>query len=117
PSATSAAGTARAVRSPGAAPAPHAVNPAHPAALPARRHLPVQPAGTPVLDVTIPVHNEERDLERCVRRLREHLARTFPYGFRITVADNASTDSTPLISARLEGEIPEARAFRQEEEG
>lgn len=97
--------------------APHAVSPAHPMTLPARRHLPVQPAGTPVLDVTVPVHNEEQDLERCVRRLHEHLAGTFPYGFRITVADNASTDSTPLISARLAREIPEVRAFRLEEKG
>ncbi|MFJ4477246.1 glycosyltransferase [Streptomyces xanthochromogenes] len=104
--------------------APHAApratvpaHPAHPVALPARRHLPVQPAGTPVLDVTVPVHNEEQDLERCVRRLHEHLARTFPYGFRITVADNASTDATPGISKRLEREIPEVRAFRLEEKG
>ncbi|MGW2819379.1 glycosyltransferase [Streptomyces sp. NPDC001415] len=117
PSATSAAGTARAGCAPSAATAPHTVDPAHPAALPARRHLPVQPAGTLVLDVTIPVYNEERDLERCVRRLHEHLARTFPYGFRITVADNASVDSTPLISKRLEREIPEVRAFRLEEKG
>ncbi|MFB7743346.1 glycosyltransferase [Streptomyces sp. NPDC056132] len=95
----------------------HSVHSAHPVALPARRHLTAQPAGTPVLDVTIPVYNEERDLERCVRRLHEYLARTFPYGFRITVADNASTDSTPAISGRLEREISEVRAFRLEEKG
>ncbi|MFF4181637.1 glycosyltransferase [Streptomyces sp. NPDC001691] len=77
----------------------------------------MQTSGDPVLDVTVPVYNEERDLERCVRRLHEHLARTFPYGFRITVADNASTDATPAISRRLEREIPEVRAFRLEEKG
>ncbi|MFD7017954.1 glycosyltransferase [Streptomyces sp. NPDC059928] len=96
---------------------PRAAGAPQPVALPARRHLTVQPSGAPVLDVTIPVHNEEQDLERCVRRLHEHLARTFPYGFRITVADNASTDSTPLISARLEREIPELSAVRLEEKG
>src|SRR5262249_19738100 len=37
--------------------------------------------GRPMLDVVIPVYNEEADLERCVRRLHDHLARTFPYGF------------------------------------
>ncbi|MEU3370773.1 glycosyltransferase [Streptomyces sp. NPDC006660] len=98
--------------------APHAGGPVRPAALPARRHLPVQPAdGTPVLDVTVPVYNEERDLERCVRRLHDHLARTFPYRFRITVADNASTDATPRIARRLDDEIPEVRAVRLEEKG
>ncbi|MFG3282651.1 glycosyltransferase [Streptomyces sp. NPDC048111] len=88
-----------------------------PGALPARRPLPEQPAGVPVLDVTVPVHNEERDLERCVRRLHDHLARTFPYGFRITIADNASTDTTPAVSHRLAREMPEVRAFRLEEKG
>ncbi|MYR56754.1 glycosyltransferase, partial [Streptomyces sp. SID625] len=64
-----------------------------PGPLPAREHLPAADAGTPVLDVVIPVYNEEKDLRPCVLRLHEHLTRTFPYAFRITVADNASTDS------------------------
>ncbi|WP_381796448.1 glycosyltransferase [Streptomyces niveus] len=91
--------------------------------LPAREHLPVEaldaraPTGVPVLDVTIPVHNEERDLEPCVRRLHDHLARTFPYRFRITVADNASTDRTPAVAARLAASIPEVTAYRLEEKG
>ena len=66
--------------------------------LPAREHLlaaAVAAAGAPVLDVVVPVYNEEKDLETCVLRLHDHLARTFPYRFRITVADNASTDRTP----------------------
>jgi glycosyltransferase involved in cell wall biosynthesis len=55
----------------------------------------------PVLDVVVPVHNEERDLGPCVRRLDEHLARTFPYPYRITIADNASTDGTLTEARRL----------------
>lgn len=55
----------------------------------------------PVLDVTIPVHNEERDLEPCVRRLHRHLTESFPYPFRITIADNASTDRTAQVAAAL----------------
>ncbi|MEV6244680.1 bifunctional glycosyltransferase family 2/GtrA family protein [Streptomyces sp. NPDC051742] len=86
-------------------------------ALPAREHLPVNLAGRPVLDVVIPVYNEEKDLEPCVRRLHEHLLRTFPYGFRITVADNASTDSTPAVAAGLAAEVPEVRSVRLEEKG
>ncbi len=88
-----------------------------PGTLPAREHLPATDAGTPVLDVVIPVYNEEKDLRPCVRRLHEHLTRTFPYAFRITVADNASTDTTPLVAARLEAEIPEVTSFRLEQKG
>jgi putative flippase GtrA len=85
--------------------------------LPVREHLLAGAAALPVLDVVIPVFNEETDLERCVVRLHEHLTHTFPYGFRITVADNASTDRTPEIAARLEAGIAEVRACRLEEKG
>ncbi|WP_411070718.1 glycosyltransferase [Streptomyces sp. cmx-4-25] len=88
-----------------------------PGALPAREHLPVDVAGRPVLDVVIPVYNEEKDLEPCVRRLHEHLSRTFPYGFRITVADNASTDTTPDVAAALADEMPGVRSVRLEQKG
>ncbi|MEV5149863.1 glycosyltransferase [Streptomyces sp. NPDC052727] len=88
-----------------------------PGILPAREHLPAGDAGAPVLDVVIPVHNEEKDLQPCVRRLHEHLTRTFPYAFRITIADNASTDTTPLVAARLEAEVPEVRNVRLEQKG
>ena len=88
-----------------------------PGTLPAREHLPAGDAGTPVLDVVIPVYNEEKDLQPCVLRLHEHLKRTFPYAFRITIADNASTDTTPLVSQRLEAEISEVKAFRLEQKG
>ncbi|MEU0332374.1 bifunctional glycosyltransferase family 2/GtrA family protein [Streptomyces sp. NPDC006193] len=88
-----------------------------PGTLPAREHLPAADAGTPVLDVVIPVHNEEKDLQPCVRRLHAHLTRTFPYAFRITIADNASTDATWLVAARLAREIPEVGAHHLPEKG
>ncbi|ODA72751.1 Glycosyl transferase family 2 [Streptomyces sp. AVP053U2] len=71
----------------------------------------------PVLDLVVPVHNEEKDLERCVRRLHAHLVETFPYSFRITVADNASTDATPRIAARLARELPGTCWIRLAEKG
>ncbi|MFD3583573.1 glycosyltransferase [Streptomyces sp. NPDC058683] len=71
----------------------------------------------PVLDLAVPVFNEEKDLEPSVRRLHAHLRDTFPYPFRITVADNASTDATPLIAARLAGEFPEVEWIRLAEKG
>ncbi|WP_030293479.1 bifunctional glycosyltransferase family 2/GtrA family protein [Streptomyces sp. NRRL F-5681] len=91
--------------------------------LPGREHLPalaLDPAagpGAPVLDVVVPVHNEEKDLRPCVVRLHGHLARTFPYPFRITVADNASTDTTPAVTAALAAELPGVRSVRLEEKG
>ncbi len=88
-----------------------------PGTLPTREHLPATDAGTPVLDVVIPVHNEEKDLRPCVLRLRDHLRRTFPYAFRITIADNASTDTTPQVASRLEAEIEEVTSFRLEQKG
>ncbi|MET8180083.1 bifunctional glycosyltransferase family 2/GtrA family protein [Streptomyces sp. NPDC005336] len=84
--------------------------------LPARRHVAVD-RGRPVLDVVVPVHNEEADLERCVRRLHDHLARTFPYRFRITIADNASTDRTPDVAASLDDAVEEVTAVRLEQKG
>nr|WP_052310426.1 bifunctional glycosyltransferase family 2/GtrA family protein [Streptomyces viridochromogenes] len=71
----------------------------------------------PVLDVVVPVHNEENDLEPCVRRLHAHLGETFPYPFRITIADNASTDRTPGIAARLAAELPGTDWIRLAEKG
>jgi len=71
----------------------------------------------PVLDVVVPVFNEERDLEPSVRRLHAHLRETFPYPFRITVADNASTDATPRIAAQLAAELTELEWLRLAEKG
>ncbi|MFE6547731.1 glycosyltransferase [Streptomyces sp. NPDC057746] len=88
-----------------------------PGTLPTREHLPAGDAGTPVLDVVIPVYNEEKDLRPCVLGLYEHLRRTFPYAFRITIADNASTDTTPRVAARLAAEIAEVSSFRLEQKG
>ncbi|MFF4365175.1 glycosyltransferase [Streptomyces sp. NPDC001594] len=85
-------------------------------ALPARAPLAPAP-GEPVLDVVIPVYNEEKDLGPCVRGLHAHLTRTFPYPFRITIADNASTDRTPACAAELAVAVPGVRSVRLEEKG
>jgi putative flippase GtrA len=60
----------------------------------------------PVLDVVVPVHNEEATLERSLRRLHAHLTGSFPYSFRITVAENASTDATVTVGRRVAAELP-----------
>jgi glycosyltransferase involved in cell wall biosynthesis len=70
-----------------------------------------------VLDVVVPVHNEEIDLGPSVRRLHAYLTNSFPYPFRITVADNASTDSTPRIAAQLARDLPAVIVLRLAEKG
>jgi glycosyltransferase involved in cell wall biosynthesis len=75
---------------------------APPSAVRTRRGPGASPA---VLDVVVPVHDEERDLGPCVRRLHAHLTGAFPYPFRITIADNASTDGTLVAATALAGEL------------
>jgi len=72
---------------------------------------------TPMLDVVVPVFNEERDLGPCVRRLHEHLTDSFPYRFRITIADNASTDDTARLAAALAEELPDVVVVHLAEKG
>jgi putative flippase GtrA len=60
----------------------------------------------PVLDVVVPVHNEQAGLETSLRRLHAHLTATFPYPFRITVAENASSDGTVAAARRIAAELP-----------
>jgi len=72
---------------------------------------------SPVLDIVVPVYNEEADLEQSVRRLAAHLADRFPFSFRITIADNASTDATPAIAARLAAELDGVAVLRLAEKG
>ncbi|MCZ7374016.1 glycosyltransferase [Micromonospora sp. WMMC250] len=70
-----------------------------------------------VLDVVIPVYNEETDLGPCVRRLHAHLTEHFPYPFRITIADNASVDDTPALADRLATELPGVDVLHLEAKG
>ncbi len=64
----------------------------------------------PVVDIVVPVHNEEVDLAPSVRRLDSFLATTFPYSYCITIADNASTDGTWSVAQGLAAELPQVQA-------
>ena len=55
---------------------------------------------TPTVDLVVPVYNEEVALEDSVLRLLGYLD-TMPFSYRVTIADNASTDGTALIAQRL----------------
>jgi len=71
----------------------------------------------PIVDLVVPVYNEEHDLEPSVRRLRTYLDERFPFTARITIADNASTDGTWQIAQRLEAELAGVRALHLDQKG
>ncbi|HZE66818.1 MAG TPA: glycosyltransferase, partial [Sporichthyaceae bacterium] len=71
----------------------------------------------PVVDVVIPVYNEENDLGPCVRRLHHLLSTALPYTFRITIADNASVDATASVARTLAAELPRVRSVHLSEKG
>ncbi|MBA4023514.1 MAG: sugar translocase [Gordonia sp.] len=66
----------------------------------------------PVLDIVVPVFNEELDLARCVRQLADFLDSSMPYASRITIADNASTDTTLQLACNLAASIDEGSRVR-----
>ncbi len=74
-------------------------------------------APAPQIDVVVPVYDEEAVLERSIRRLHRFLSSEFPFTWRIVVADNASTDTTPAIAARLVRELPGVELLRLERKG
>jgi len=77
------------------------------------------PAGNraPAVEIVIPVRDEERDLDRSIRRLLDHLRTGFPFTARVTIADNGSADRTWAIAAALEQEFAGVRAVRLDEPG
>jgi len=71
----------------------------------------------PVVDIVVPVYNEERALAASIRRLHAYLTHDFPFSWRITIADNASTDDTWGRAARLERDLPGVRALHLDRKG
>ncbi len=71
---------------------------------------------TPTLEIVIPVHNEAVALPRAIADLTQHLA-ALPWTWQVTIADNASTDATPLVAHRLAHEHPTVRVVTMAEKG
>jgi glycosyltransferase involved in cell wall biosynthesis len=69
------------------------------------------------LEVVVPVHNEQRILERNVRRLHAHLEAAFAIPFQITIADNASSDGTLELARKLAAEIDEVEVLHLARKG
>nr|WP_048633488.1 bifunctional glycosyltransferase family 2/GtrA family protein [Mycolicibacterium aurum] len=79
--------------------------------------LTARESGTPVLDVVVPVYNEQAALAASIHRLHRYLQVAVPFPARITIADNASIDDTPRIAAELAAELDDVRVVRLEEKG
>lgn len=71
----------------------------------------------PVVDVVIPVYNEERDLGPSVRRLHDHLTNVFRFSSVITIVDNASRDGTLAVAEGLARELVGVRVIHLDRKG
>lgn len=71
----------------------------------------------PLVEVVIPVYNEETQLEKSISTLVAFLQTHFPYPWKVTVADNASTDDTPNIAKDLASRSPQIGYLRLEQKG
>jgi putative flippase GtrA len=69
------------------------------------------------LDVVVPVHNEQDSLETSIRVLHSTLGELFEENWRITIADNASTDATAQVAASLVAQLPRVHLLHLDEKG
>jgi glycosyltransferase involved in cell wall biosynthesis len=74
-------------------------------------------AAPPVVDLVVPVYNEAHVLALSIERLHEYLDTSFPFAWRVTIVDNASTDGTWYAAARLARDLPHVRALHLDEKG
>ena len=71
----------------------------------------------PLVEVVVPVLNEERILKANIETLH-HFLRTQPgFNFRITIADNGSTDKTQAIANDLTNSHAVIRVVRLDKKG
>jgi putative flippase GtrA len=71
----------------------------------------------PQVEVVVPVHEEEGALAASIHRLHRFLSTSFPFSWRIVIADNASADRTPAIATELAGSLPGVEVLRLPEKG
>jgi glycosyltransferase involved in cell wall biosynthesis len=69
------------------------------------------------LEVVVPVYNEERGLAPSIRTLHRFLSQNLAPGWRIAIADNGSTDSTPKVAQQLSDELEQVGYIHMPEKG
>jgi glycosyltransferase involved in cell wall biosynthesis len=70
-----------------------------------------------LVELAIPVYNEQAILESSVRRLRSYLDESFPFETLIRIVDNNSTDETWEIASRLAATLPGVAAMHLDQKG
>jgi putative flippase GtrA len=71
----------------------------------------------PTLEVVVPVHNEQASLEQSIRTLHAYLTSAFEIPWRITIADNASTDATLELATLLTYDLDRLDVLHLEDKG
>lgn len=70
------------------------------------------------VEITVPVYNEEKELEKNILKLYNFCQQNLKkYDWYITIADNASSDNTPVIATMLSKKYPKISHFRLEQKG
>jgi glycosyltransferase involved in cell wall biosynthesis len=70
------------------------------------------------VEITIPVYNEEAELEEHIEILAGFCQKNLSaYDWKITIADNASTDNTPVVAATLVKRNSNIQLYRLEQKG
>ncbi len=72
----------------------------------------------PSVEITVPVHDEEKELEKNVNTLYSFCEKKLKeYDWHITIADNASVDNTPIIASKIMKEKPRVLHLRLDQKG
>lgn len=77
----------------------------------------LRPKTTMLVNVTIPVFNEEKDLPRSIAALHAFLGKRARFDWEIVIANNASTDRTREIADDLSTKFPGVRATHLVQKG
>jgi putative flippase GtrA len=85
--------------------------------LPAVDQRPAVRDAVPLVDIVIPVYNEAGVLAASVNTLRNYLCHHFPFTWRITIADNASTDATWQVATTLALTLDGVTAIHLDQKG
>jgi putative flippase GtrA len=70
-----------------------------------------------MVDVVVPVYNESHVLESSINQLHDYLTQSFPFTWRITIVDNASTDDTLALATALAQRWAEVRVRHLDRKG
>jgi glycosyltransferase involved in cell wall biosynthesis len=78
---------------------------------------PAEERQSPLVEIVVPVYNEHAVLAASIRRLHRFLTESFPFSWRVVIADNASTDDTLAIARTLTAELPGVEVLHLDAKG